>query len=523
MSDRLSLPLLTLQFRRQAQSRAMYGRRFGVAALLLVLLLLFPLFRGIMSMVAGGSTDAEAFGRYLVTITQYLLFGATLLGPLMLAPALLAREYEDRTLGLLLLANARPVDLVLGKFLVAFLEVELLLLLTLPVLALGAMFGGVVVADAVRMFAMLSLAAAMFTAVGTLCSARSRSRNTALVMTAVAFLLLFLLLYSFERLSGAFGRNFTWNPYYAAFNVWGFGAMNAVWPGVLAAAVVSPLALWAAVRSLPTDVDPASAAVAGQRRYAWVARLPWLRSPVSCVTAAYAGGLSLSGRPLYIRLGGLLGLVLISFVPGLGGLVVTIVLYVAVVQTIGRMCESGAMDDLRVTLLDNRHFGTAVYLGLLHAAWMYFVAFAVVSSVGYLFQPDMMLAGGWDALAIMVLVVMTLLTSFVSFALIVVLAASWGVYDTRRRYNGLWVYFVISFVLGFIGAIAGVMMMVFSGFNNITASGAVLWLAAPALVSAGIMGLVIFRFVRTLGRQLRYPRPTNFEDPYGRYADELGP
>ena len=521
-AERISLPLLTLQFRRQAQARAMYGRRFGVAALLLVLLLFFPIFRGLMTMVAGGGTDAEAFGRYLVTITQYLLFGAALIGPLVLAPGLLAREYEDRTLGLLLLANARPMVLVLGKFLVAFLEVELLLMLTLPVLALGAMFGGVVVADAVRLFLMLSLAAAMFTAVGTFCSARSRTRNTALILTAVTFFLLFVALGVLDWISAEIALYGTWNPYLAAISVWGWGGANAqAWPAVLLALVISPIALWAAVRALPTNVDPSSAAVSGQGRMGWVERLPWLRNPVSRVTAAYAGGLSLSGRPLYVRIGALLGLIMISLVPGVGWLVTTIVLYVAVVQTMGRMRESGALDDLLITSLDNRQLGWAFLLGLLHAAWMYFVANVVMSVAGYFIQPDIYMTG-ITVPALIVTGILTLANSVLGYAMLVVLAAYYGVYESRRRFNGIYVYFGIMILVGIIGGVCAIIFFSITGFNPANVTADLMWIWAPSFANAAIVLFVIVRYLRSLGRQLRYPRPTNFEDPYGRYRDEIG-
>ena len=121
-------------------------------------------------------------GRF-ASMWQYAV--ALLLSGILTAGSI-AGEKEEGTLRFLALANYGG-RIFFAKFVVAFLEIELLLLGTLPILAFAAFFGGISPGGAGLQLLLLSLACAAVCAIGLLSSTVARSARDA---STIAFLIL---------------------------------------------------------------------------------------------------------------------------------------------------------------------------------------------------------------------------------------------------------------------------------------------------------------------------------------------
>lgn len=133
----------------------------------------------------------EFLAGFLWGLSLVFQYGVVLLIAPLVTAGLIAREKEERTLPLLLMADLRGLDIVLAKFLTAFLYCELLMLSTLPLLAFASIFGSIDVPAMAATFGLLSLALAAICAVMLLASTVMARPSQALALGIILLVLWF--------------------------------------------------------------------------------------------------------------------------------------------------------------------------------------------------------------------------------------------------------------------------------------------------------------------------------------------
>ncbi|MBI4556409.1 MAG: hypothetical protein HY706_02400 [Candidatus Hydrogenedentes bacterium] len=178
--NRLELPLVNLELTRLAKQPRTYLVRLLVIGGMLIVLLIMLGFGGLTTtnVTAAGETMARC-----ATLFQFLV--VFLYIPILTGP-MIATEKQENTLALLLLADFRGRHVFLAKFLAAFLQAELLVLSTLPMLAFATFLGGVSMEDVAFRTATFSLFAATACTLGLACSTVARSPRNAQLRALLA-------------------------------------------------------------------------------------------------------------------------------------------------------------------------------------------------------------------------------------------------------------------------------------------------------------------------------------------------
>lgn len=173
-------PMLMAELARAGRRKRTYGLRAAAAGAVLLCVLL-----GSWTFAVRGADTLE-FVRSAIFFPVFAiqLMAAFLVGPYLAIECVMA-EKEERTLELLLLADIRGYDIILAKFAKAYLEAGLLVVSTLPVLAVNSFLGGVSLRLMAELFTIMLIAAACMTALGLLGGAWARSQGTAAAITGV--------------------------------------------------------------------------------------------------------------------------------------------------------------------------------------------------------------------------------------------------------------------------------------------------------------------------------------------------
>ncbi|MCP4639874.1 MAG: hypothetical protein GY851_05550 [bacterium] len=181
MLHRLSLTGRELS--RSGRSPKTYGLRLLVA----ILALTIGAFAAFLVFIDTLEPEllAAALGEFMTVACLVFQFTVVAAVAPFLTVGLIAEEREGDTLSLLMMADMRCVDIYMAKFVSAFLQVEMLLFSTLPILAAAAFFGGVSVPIVTTQVVMLSVTAAFVCALGLLCSALVKSARQALFLFIV--------------------------------------------------------------------------------------------------------------------------------------------------------------------------------------------------------------------------------------------------------------------------------------------------------------------------------------------------
>lgn len=176
------LPLVALELSRSGRRKSLYLLRAAPAILCLLILLIE------IDTAAGNRDSAESLGSLLRNVLLTFQVATALLAAPVLSAAAIARERQENTLGLLLLANCRAHDLVLAKTLAAFIQSELLILSCLPLQGIAAFFGGITIQASLYDLAVLSALNLAMTTSGVMTSALTRRAADAymIVLTAAS-------------------------------------------------------------------------------------------------------------------------------------------------------------------------------------------------------------------------------------------------------------------------------------------------------------------------------------------------
>lgn len=183
-----ALPLLKKDLIEQSERRRTYALRVAYAAAVFSIFLVYldrklqELGTSVSDVAGEGAPIFRAL--FLIQAGAMLLF----LPPIMCGA--ITQEKENRTLGLLLLTDLKPSEIVLQKFMGRLMPLLTFLFLSLPLVALAYSFGGVTMTDLVTRTTFLFTTALLIGSVGIMCSAYCATLLSAL-LTTYALVLLF--------------------------------------------------------------------------------------------------------------------------------------------------------------------------------------------------------------------------------------------------------------------------------------------------------------------------------------------
>ncbi|MFA6239703.1 MAG: hypothetical protein WC655_02165 [Candidatus Hydrogenedentales bacterium] len=180
----IHMPLVALELTRSGRKTSTYWLR-TVPAILCLIVLMFAVPTQTQQ---DAGVAAEIAGSVLRrTLLIFQLAAALLAAPLFAAGAI-ARERQENTLNLLLLANCRAHDLVLAKVFAAFIQSELLILGCLPLQGIAAFLGGITIQASLYDLAVISSINLVMITSGVLASTVARRAADAYILVLGASL-----------------------------------------------------------------------------------------------------------------------------------------------------------------------------------------------------------------------------------------------------------------------------------------------------------------------------------------------
>ena len=179
----LTMPMANKELARSARDKRTYALRLVVVGLPAAVIFFMWLAAAMSGSRATGTPDSV--GSFLAQMVTVFQFAVVLLFIPLSTAGLIAQEKQDRTLGLLLLADLRGTDIYLAKFVSAFIQAELLILSGLPILAFSALLGGVSVPAMALRVLLFSVWAAAVCSLGLFWSTHSNRPGTALFFTVL--------------------------------------------------------------------------------------------------------------------------------------------------------------------------------------------------------------------------------------------------------------------------------------------------------------------------------------------------
>ncbi len=186
---RVRFSLAALELTRSGRSPKTYAMRMVVAVATVIAISVVWAVSASKPYASGQMPEpgelAEALGVSMAYAALVFQFVAVLIFTPVLAAGLIAEERQYDTLPFLLLADLRSFDIFLAKFLAVFLQVQLLVLSTLPLLASAAFFGGVSVPTGAMQTLLLSASVPAVCAGSLWCSSYCRSGRQALLLIVV--------------------------------------------------------------------------------------------------------------------------------------------------------------------------------------------------------------------------------------------------------------------------------------------------------------------------------------------------
>lgn len=372
----MELPLVDRELARHSRNRTTYALRTVVGGVACV----YVLFMFLVSS-AGDFVTPESVGKFLYGIGLTIQFGGAMLLPAFVTARTVAQEKQERTLGLLLLADFRGADVVLAKFTGAFIYCAYLVLGALPVLAVASLLGGLSVRALTGQTLLFLLTAGAACAVGVLCSTISKRTGAALFLATALTLGSFYGAISLELgpIEIITGIDMMIHPATSAFDAANFSRTTSDWfPATLLGLGVWIGSSLLAIYLLPRQAQerPAAHKLFRKTRKRLTPRVLQL-SPVGQVFARGSGGLSSASESLPLRILASLGLIFVAVLPCIGPLFIVGLIMYDVVTSMEQSRKGGIFDDLRLTAPWPRRFLKEIYIAQVARAAFYVPALAV--------------------------------------------------------------------------------------------------------------------------------------------------
>lgn len=378
----MAFPLVDRELTLRARNKWMYALRMIMGSITCAFIMLYLMISGF-----GRDVVAETIGRGLVGIAATFQFSAALLLPPFLGASLIAREKQERTLGLLMLADMRGADVYFAKLLSAFLPAATLIAGTLPVLAFAAIFGGITVetiATQVGLFMVTAMAAASLTL---FCSTVSKNTGTAMIASVILIGISLSLQPAAEiLLEGQTGLDsIELHPAFAAMQLSKPGLPSWYWvPGAAVGLGVTLVCMALTIPLLPRQVfqKPVSRRGAGARRRARRRRSAD-RNPTARILALGAPGFSSSMfTSIVLKAIASLLFAVVAFVPCVGIIFVAALAAYDVLTSMDVARRSGVMDDIRLTAPSPKALVQDIFRSQYRRCLFYLPAFTVGGGSG---------------------------------------------------------------------------------------------------------------------------------------------
>jgi hypothetical protein len=333
----------------------------------------------------------EAVSGVLLALSIFFQYIVAFFVAPMVCAGMIAQEKQERTLGLLLMADFRGWDVYAAKFVSAFLQCALLIASTLPLLAIAAILGGISLPAAAARFTLLLAVTVTVCALGLLASTLARKPSEALYITVflvAAWLGGTWLVDGFTTRAGnATGSGLWASPIVEpSFNVaWAgweedqFLEAASNWlPGVIAALIISAVAMGLSLLLLPRQAYQKE----GSKRRLIprsvdrfiVRRVLQLRPATALIHALLSDQRSGPGSGL-LRAMLPVSMLLLGLIPLVGWLFVFAVLCYDLSTSITHLRRNQAYDDLLVADLSVETIARSTWRALLAHSWPYFFGF----------------------------------------------------------------------------------------------------------------------------------------------------
>jgi hypothetical protein len=447
----LEFPLAERELARAGRSWRTYGTRLAVAGGMALVL-------GFVWLSQAGNPSLrspEQYGRLLAGLASVVQYAAALTVSASLVTSAITSEKEGRTLGLLLMADLGGRDIILSKFLSAYIQVQLLILSVLPLQAFAAFMGGIDVSAATVQTILLSIGAASICAAGifasTVCSRESAATLLTTFLVAAGFLISVL-----PQLSMAIPPL---NPFVAAFYYAVGSPAGVPWlPSAFVSLAVTILVLLAANLLLPAQAyDKPSKK---RRPIPEVKRRKAVDSSgggaISALAYSAAGGSALGHRGPFMRFLIMACVSAFSFVPIFGPLIVLSLVTRSALAMINTLRETGVLENIFVTPVTDRELPSQLIKAALIRTKAYLWAI-VIGQAGLLIAfafVDM------NALVYLLICLLPLTFGLAAFWSALVFGCYGGTveakFHTQERVAGLW--WLLLLVIAF--AIPGVLALV---------------------------------------------------------------
>lgn len=352
------LPLFQRELSAFGKGPFFFALRAAPACLTLAFGMLFVMFTGgVISPMR-----FEGFGAIVASACLAFQYTVALIGAPLWAAGFLAKEREDRTLPLLVLADFRGGDILLAKFAGSFGAAALLCGATAPLLVMAAT--GRVALEAVVFATAHSVVLAAFgAALGLYCALRNGGESNGGRFAVAAAVSYGAIAVAVSRWSFAMEAPFP-------FLFWGgfaFLDFDPIAPFILALCVpafLAVLTLFLAHRRLPYAVEPSRPAAVRTRRRDAVSNAPPAVQERVLLRRIWLGP-DVSGSGRFGLILANLALFAVSAIPFIGNGVVAIVLAYRLCIRNRRLLNNPVIDELRLTHESDAVFQKAVFKAMI--------------------------------------------------------------------------------------------------------------------------------------------------------------
>lgn len=361
----MELPLTARELHRLSRRRGLHSVRMiapAGAAIFMLATALSP--TGVRPETIGNLCYIAAL------IAQYAV--VYLVVPLTLAETI-AREKDERTLTILMLANPRPQDVILSKYIAPMLLALLLIAGTLPIMAFAGFFGAVPPLQANLQTLVSLLTAAAIGAITILVSVLS-ARPRQAVWSAYAIIAILIL---GAEAAHALLPAYHISPWHRVLIDEARDTPVRLVPLIAATLVITLGALAAAVRMLPRQIQSAHGRVAFTWRLGARRRRTAPHGDHALYQLLRASGWTSAAwdRPV-VREFVWFGVAALSYLLGpVSWFALTTAIAYQVHATVNQLARTGALEDLRLATPDGRMLADALFRQQFRAQWYVVPAF----------------------------------------------------------------------------------------------------------------------------------------------------
>ena len=417
----MAFPLAERELTRNGRHWRTYALRVAATGLPCVALM----FATPISVVDAADPAAvgEAVSSILLRLSVFFQYVVAFMVAPMYCAGAIAQEKQERTLGLLMMADFRGWDVYAAKYISAFMQCALLIASTLPLLAISAILGGISLPAATARFILLLTATGTVCALGLLASTLARKPSEALYITAffiVAWLFGSSALDQVTTTAGTTAPRLVlgsigvsepaWNIALAGRERDSFLELPSNWiPGAIGALAISVVSIGLALFLLPKQVyqktgTPRRTKARGFERIL-IRRILRLRPATALIHALMSEQRAGPGSGLLRVLLPITAL-LLGLIPIAGWVLVFAVLCYDLSTSITHLRRNQAYDDLLVADLGVEAIAHSTWRALLVHSWPYFFGFvSAFTTTAGLFTGMLSSVASAPSLAVMLIVI----------------------------------------------------------------------------------------------------------------------